>query len=126
MIEETTVEVPCRIGELETPRDVFIKIIIPGNGIAAWVPASRLTILEQPIIRDKLASWGSSGLRGKVRARLLDKNETRMTVEIRDRGLGRIIDIPYAYFHKHSVEWGIPLKHFSPLIPLKEGRPLHG
>jgi len=118
--EETIVEIPCRIGELYTTGSIFVKIIIPRNGIAAFVPPSHLTILEQPLTGAGGGRWEEGGLRGKVRARLLGKDDRQMTVEIHDRGTGRIIDIPYGYFYKYSAEWDIPLRHFSPLIPLAD------
>ncbi len=115
MAEETIfIEVPCELGSLQTTGSMFIQIIVPGHGVAAWVSPNDLTILKQPITDERL--------RGSVRARLIREEEDGVTVALCERGLDRRLFIPDTYFDDYVTRWDIPLAELSPVLVSRLGK----
>ena len=98
-IPENTLELPCFIGSLSALRKgnrlLLVNLLIPPNGIAAWVDKEDVRIIEQSTQNDPLKAF--------LKSNIVSEEEETYYVDIEDRDHPRRIAVPKKWLAKKTV-----------------------
>lgn len=100
-IPENTLEIPCYIGSYSALRKgnqlLLVNLLIPHNGIAAWVDKEGVTIVEQ--------STQTAPLKAFLKSNIVSEDEQAFFVDIVDRDKEERIKVPKDWLKRKTVEF---------------------